>query len=168
MSVHPSGSGPDRISMEPPKRWKKLKLRESFSGSEAERPTACSDMHRNWPTLSSKRLKGKQAATTVKVAPATRSKRWRIGVLKRPATTVKAAPSSSSCQPRPSSANVSSPSSSRQPRPSSANVYLAELQCGIFMTTDDGATDEPPDDGATDDQAATDGRVSNRLYRKRR
>ena len=64
--------------MEPPKRWKKLKLRESFSGSEAERPTACSDMHRNWPTLSSKRLKGKQAATTVKVAPATRSKHWRI------------------------------------------------------------------------------------------
>ena len=78
----PIGVGPDRISMEAPlamepRRWKKLR-------ETKKRPAACSDMHRNWPTLSSKRLKGKQPATTVKAAPAKRSKRWSMGVLKRP------------------------------------------------------------------------------------
>ena len=48
----PNRTGPDRISMEVPKRWKKLKLRE--------------------PTLSSRRLRGKQQQPTVKAAPAKR------------------------------------------------------------------------------------------------
>ena len=95
----PNRTGPDRISMEAPKRWKKLKLREPTLSSrrlrgKQQQPTvnaapAKREAHielEGAPAKSSKMLRGKQAATTVKAAPAKMSKRWGIGVLTCPAS----------------------------------------------------------------------------------